>query len=237
MMEERRAALTAIVARLARSGRSALHVLEVGSYEGMSALVWSAAIARYCADGGGVHCVDPWLPYLARPGRVLHAGQERMEAELASGEAFARFRRNAALADPCAPISYFRGTLAEACVFEGAFGNNEDGRQFDIVYIDGAHDYASVRADIVLVQPLVAPGGVLCGDDLEEVIKTEDQAAALRPYACEEWWRGCHPGVSLAVWDAFGTEVAVSSGVWAVQQRVDHDLGGSVVRWMIDGLL
>jgi hypothetical protein len=35
----------------------------------------------------------------------------------------------------------------------------------DFVYLDAAHDYASVTADLVSWRPKVRPGGLLCGDD------------------------------------------------------------------------
>ncbi|MBV5337266.1 MAG: class I SAM-dependent methyltransferase, partial [Deltaproteobacteria bacterium] len=38
---------------------------------------------------------------------------------------------------------------------------------FDIVYIDGAHDFKSVKSDLRNASRLVVEGGVLCGDDLE----------------------------------------------------------------------
>jgi predicted O-methyltransferase YrrM len=55
---------------------------------------------------------------------------------------------------------------------------------FDIVYIDGAHDYDSVKNDIQSWLPKVKPGGFICGDDY-----------------CTSW-----PGVYEAVNEMFGED-------------------------------
>lgn len=37
--------------------------------------------------------------------------------------------------------------------------------KFDLIFIDGGHDYESVRRDIAIAKEFVAPGGIICGHD------------------------------------------------------------------------
>jgi predicted O-methyltransferase YrrM len=46
-----------------------------------------------------------------------------------------------------------------------------DDRSVDLVYLDGAHDLASVRADIAAWRPKVKPGGWLAGHDYTPLIE------------------------------------------------------------------
>lgn len=45
--------------------------------------------------------------------------------------------------------------------------------RFNMVFIDGAHDYVSVTEDIRWWRPLVAPGGILCGHDFRDAAGVE----------------------------------------------------------------
>lgn len=63
---------------------------------------------------------------------------------------------------------------------------------FDFVFIDAAHDYESVKADIAAWWPKVKPGGILAGHDY-----------------CEAW-----PGVKQAVDEAFPNRQLTSKSVW-----------------------
>lgn len=207
--------LVKLVARLASDGARSLHVLEVGSYEGESALFWSRSVGELLPDGGSVTCVDPWLPYYSQQEAEAGEGYRRMAEDLASGEAHRRFGENIREAHPRAPIRAVRATLADALELAHA------PRAFGIVYVDGNHRLSAVSRDLALAQPLVLPGGYLCGDDLERQLQdfgpVEVQAA--RENAEFDYYHEYHPGVTLAVDAAFG-RVWSEHGVWAVRRSL-----------------
>jgi len=183
-------------------------VLEVGSYEGGSMLILAEAIAKHFPAGGSIHCVDPWQPYLHRNKASFGDVATRMEEDLASGVVFARFRHNVLLAPENVKVTWKRGRLID---LPKAFAKSA----FDLVYIDGAHDYESVISDIANASELVRPGGILCGDDLEVQLSDDNRQRTVAEAHLE--WNGLyHPGVTLAVAEAFG-EVWCSEGVWAMR--------------------
>ncbi len=208
----RLAVLDRLIAKLA-VGASKLKVLEVGSYEGRSALAFSASIVQYCEHGGTVVCVDPWKPYLPEEDVQSNDTCRLMEADLKAGTVFNRFVSNTKQADQKAPISFYVGTLSGALPLLS-------GEQFDLVYIDGSHAYADVFNDISAAKTLVKVGGILCGDDLERQLNQCDPDR-VEKISHREYADGFHPGVTLAVWRAFG-RVWCEEGVWAMQKGVDH---------------
>jgi predicted O-methyltransferase YrrM len=122
-------------------------VVEIGSWEGYS----TAALAQ-AAWPDWVAAVDTWAGSSDEsPGHetVLKARQR---------DVFARFRRNVAEltrgnVDPVHAHSrdYLAGLPAET--------------RIKFAYIDAAHDYASVRRDLLGVKSRLCPGGIVCGDD------------------------------------------------------------------------
>ena len=47
------------------------------------------------------------------------------------------------------------------------------GFKFDLVFIDGSHDYATVKEDISWWFPLVSPDGIICGHDFRDAPHVE----------------------------------------------------------------
>jgi len=192
-------------------------LLEVGSYEGGSALAFSSFIAEHCEHGGQIVCVDTWAPYLPQEDIDSNDTCARMQDALASGDVFKRFCDNIKFANKKAPIGFHMGTLPNIAPFIGP------DEQFDMIYIDGSHAYQDVRNDIRVAKPLLKIGGIMCGDDLERQFPDTEPEVTHR-YKHREFVNEYHPGVTLAVWKAFG-KVWCEEAVWAVRKldRMDKN--------------
>lgn len=123
-------------------------VLEIGSFNGASAVAMGFALQRI---DGCIYCIDPWFDY---------AGQEDfsdLEAErIADRKIIASFLGHTGFLG--SRVKMMRGTLAD-------FAGMVSGQNFDLIFIDGAHDYDSVRHDILVSLAALKPGGILCGHD------------------------------------------------------------------------
>lgn len=107
--------------------------LEIGSYLGASAAVLAAAARE---RGGHVWCVDPWT-------------NESMTEGLRG--TYQEFLHNtAAFRDSITPVRCYSSEAATAV-----------SGSFDVVFIDGSHEYDSVREDVELWMPRLNPGGWL----------------------------------------------------------------------------
>lgn len=183
-----------------------IDVLEIGSYEGGSALTISHAIGD-AGKWGTVTCVDTWKPYLFSHQSVA---AENMDKDLTSGAAFERFLANIKLHHHQCPIAYFKGDIESFLEAEGK------GCKYHLIFIDGSHRYADVLKDLTLASPLLEPGGIICGDDLE---MHADQVPAEELLNVDSDFNGrYHPGVTRAVWEFFGGRVWVREAVWAVRK-------------------
>lgn len=131
--QHRRAWSTAL-ARWA--GEPGVRALEVGSFEGRSA-VW---LCQHVLTGEGsqLTCVDPW------PWPWAGAKEE------------ARFDGNTA----GLPVEKIKGTSREVLPRLAV-----EGRRYHFAYVDGDHRASECLWDLVLIWQLLVPGGLLIVDD------------------------------------------------------------------------
>lgn len=152
--------------RLARELPDGSVVVEVGAYKGRSILF----LAEQLRSAGKHRCtlfaVDPW-------------------ADPMDKKAFDRNLKKMAGSSLVTPLQMT--SMQAAGYLEGK------GVECDLVFIDGLHDYESVKQDICAWRRLVKPGGTLAGHDY--------------------WNWGQHEGVGRAVDEAFPGVVTCSS-VW-----------------------
>ena len=83
----------------------------------------------------------------------------------------------------------------------------------DLVFLDGAHDYESVKRDIVQWLPVLKPGGIMCGHDYD--CPSEDISPhELVSLSLQDDYEGFHYGVIRAVDEAFPTGVKFRNRIW-----------------------
>jgi Methyltransferase domain len=170
---------------LARYRDLPARVIEVGSWEGRSALFFMNYLPQ-----SQLVCIDTF---------------EGSEEHRAHPEAFAndlpeierRFDANLALF-----ADRIEKRKAPSAVALAEFGI--DGRRFDIAYIDGSHCSADVYSDGVLTWPMLVPGGIMIFDDYEWEYMPEPRSnpklgidSFLRAF--EGQYRIIHKGFQVAI--------------------------------------
>lgn len=122
-------------------------IIEIGSWLGAS----TRFLAQTSSSNSIVYAVDTWLG----SDEEVHINDERVK----KNKLFHIFLSNVIQANLQHKIIPIRMTSMEACdAFNG---------YADLIYIDGAHDEASVYIDIVKWITKLSPDGVICGDDWE----------------------------------------------------------------------
>ena len=129
---------------IAHLATKALHVAEIGSWQGRSARAWAENTE------GFVVCVDTWADdaYSNAPAEMTGRPEWLRDA----------FKENTRGLDNIVP---WRMTSVE-----GAEKARRLGVTFDVIFIDAGHNYEDVVADIVAWRPLLRDGGILCGHDM-----------------------------------------------------------------------
>lgn len=126
-------------------------VAEVGCKEGRT----TGFLLEACPDVF-VTAIDPWMPMPDHAGR--EGGETYEDWDFAAIEA--QFKANTE--KHATRVRQMRMTSNAAARHAAA-----SDWQFDLVFIDAAHDYENVRADIAAWLPLVRPGGIIAGHDYQ----------------------------------------------------------------------
>lgn len=128
-------------------GMPRLRLLEIGSYEGRSAVWWCRNMATHTTSK--VVCVDAW-----------RGGFNPEHTDAAMDEVERRFDHNTRQWTATQRIEKRKGAstrlLAEAVAC---------GERYHVVYVDGDHHLAQAACDMCLAWELVLPGGYMIIDD------------------------------------------------------------------------
>ncbi len=194
-----REALRRLVRKIQRPHK---RVLEVGSWLGVGST--TVLVEELQSDGGTIVCVDTWR---GSPNVQKHLDIAKRY------DLFGTFMHNVSRAgglDIVKPM--VMPSLDAASLLRDA--------SFDFVFIDGDHSYASTVPDIDAWRSKVIAGGILCGHDCENRLteankdfyfahRHADTVPAMHPP-----FQVNHPGVILAVHEAFGS----AAHLWAEEE-------------------
>jgi len=170
---------------LAEQATRARTIIEIGSWKGRS----TRALGDNVQAGGTVYAIDHWIGQLFDPSAGPNAELHRRGSEAC----YQDFRANVADLIESGRIYPIRLNSEQAFpAVKAALYNTT--RQADLVFIDGDHQYAGCKADILAYRTLLRQGGILSGHDyngLERHRGVKESVDELYPQARHVgtiWW-------------------------------------------------
>lgn len=148
-------------------------ILEIGSYRGRS----SAAIGYSIKNTNKkLYCLDIWRNYNTQPDNPLKGDLKKDNLPKTDFQVIEDFMKNTDWLDE--NICHLRGRTVD---FIELFADES----FNMVFIDGAHDYNNVSIDIDFAMRILKPKGIICGHDYHsagtDVIKSVDEKIINNP--------------------------------------------------------
>lgn len=139
--------------------------LEVGSWKGRSAAAIAGAMWSFHCHSGSpkpeLVCVDTWLgatEFYDRFDDETRYGSLRMQNGYP--QVYYQFLTNMRRRSLHDIVTPFAQTSTNALRFLA-----KKDVQFDLIYIDGSHEYDDVMTDLMYAWPLLRKGGIMVGDD------------------------------------------------------------------------
>lgn len=134
------------VTRKACHKKQKLNVVEIGSYLGASSSFFAAAIKSHKRSNGKVYCIDTWNNDGMTEG---------------NRDTYKEFKDNTSeFQDIIKPI---RGWSTEVV---GHVRKSLSGEKIDVLFIDGGHDYDSVKKDWDTYAPLLSSTAIIICHDI-----------------------------------------------------------------------
>lgn len=167
---------------LAQQAQKHKSIVEIGSWKGRS----TRALIDHTE--GNVWAIDHWR------GQELTESPTSLDVEVAERGSDAIFNEFCSNTENISSTLWvIRRSSAEAAEVFKTFHTHVN---VDMVFLDGEHAYAGVKADIELWTPFLISGGLLCGHD---------------------WWHG---GIKRAVRELVpGFQVVPDTNIWWVIKR------------------
>lgn len=197
-----------------------INILEVGVYAGGSTLQIGNFFKKNNIDNFKIYCIDHWKEFSHTQGKKWNFFEYITNKGLKSGKIFKIFNNNI-------KFSSFDQNV-EVIVDSSKDGLNKIGNiKFDFVYIDGGHNYPTVRSDIEKSLTLLKEKSFISGDDYEITYQECDQEK-IKENIEDEKLDFCldhkskkvyHPGVTMAVNDFFGN-IPSYNGFW-IQKKIN----------------
>jgi predicted O-methyltransferase YrrM len=168
-----------------------LTVVEVGTWKGRSAVTMAETAKALGFTRVTIICVDTWLgaPEFWTWGLNDPTRGASFRRKDGYPTVFYTFTRNAKAlghADVIAPLPLSSAQAADVLAYYKIAA--------DVIYVDAAHEYESVRADLQAYWKLLAPGGVMFGDDyncwpgVTRAVDEFAEAKGLRPKTAGVVW-------------------------------------------------
>ena len=161
------------LSRIANSLPDEARILEIGSYRGRSAAAIGFAIRNTKKK---LYCLDLWRNYNTQKDNPIEADPLKNQLDSTDFGVLNDFLKNTELFGE--NICHLRGNTSD---FRDVLVSDS----FNMVFIDGAHDYENVCFDIDTAMKILCSDGIICGHDYHssghDVIKSVNEKILENP--------------------------------------------------------
>lgn len=196
-----------------------VNVLEIGVYAGQNT-IFLAKILKKLKINFNITCVDPWRSYNITHDKPFNFYYKKFNDGLDYGKVLNLLKYNLKSFGIEKNIKIIKKNS------KSFFKNNK--QIFDLIFIDGSHNYKDVLFDIKYSKKILKDGGIIVGDDYEvkssdvhyNVLKNLPKNHKDISFQCKQN-RSFHPGVTKAVYELFGN-VDPLSGLFVIKKNKNN---------------